>query len=430
MVIKNCLAYGVMAIGLLGCKDDDQNVIALDLDVPFANAFFVPDDTTNEFTAEIVIPFGEAHMQGPEGIAHYLEHLVASNAFPNEDHVKFEHDYNASTSRVFTNYYMSSKDEQRVLSYLSGVFRPIELDDDFMREELQIVEREHQQRIGENPETIDWIESDAKILEPSQLARSVIGTPASIQSINPQDAISIYHQLYNVKNASIVVSANLSKKEVENLINDAFKDIKIHEEKSAVPLTKPSPKIARTFSKIEKIQSDIAITSLVMDGFESLEEEAAADIAIKFLNNNKPSALSRQLVFDEKLLRDFGCYYDQYNQISIMIVDCWADPKENTPLPEITAKIRDWRATLQKDDENVQSAFEDFRELLIDEYSSYEPADYYADVLYELYDGEDKPASLQNYITALKTVKLQDMLDFYDDMLNADIQYQHDQIKG
>ena len=62
------------------------DVFKLDTDTPLRGVYFIPDSDAELVTVAMVIMAGEVNARGPEGLSHYLEHLV----FWHADDVKGE----------------------------------------------------------------------------------------------------------------------------------------------------------------------------------------------------------------------------------------------------------------------------------------------------------------------------------------------------
>jgi len=46
----------------------------------FKKTFFIPEPTARDVEVRVFVPVGEVDRTGPEGLAHYLEHLVVWSA--------------------------------------------------------------------------------------------------------------------------------------------------------------------------------------------------------------------------------------------------------------------------------------------------------------------------------------------------------------
>jgi len=81
------------------------DILKLDTDTSLRAVYLIPDDDAELVTVAMVIMAGEVNARGPEGLSHYLEHLV----FWHADNVKGEpihaRDGNAWVNGLVTSYY-------------------------------------------------------------------------------------------------------------------------------------------------------------------------------------------------------------------------------------------------------------------------------------------------------------------------------------
>lgn len=161
----------------------------------------------------LFVPVGEVDATGPEGVAHYLEHLVfasADKAFGPGQRARLA---NAHTSPYWTIYKHNGPPASldKMLRSMAAVFQPVDLDPTFMWSERKVVEREYDQRIRGTPFYGFYRRAQRHLYGDHPLGRSVIGTTQSIQQITPGIALDFHRRHYSIHNAHLVISGPLSK---------------------------------------------------------------------------------------------------------------------------------------------------------------------------------------------------------------------------
>ncbi|WP_181409740.1 M16 family metallopeptidase [Martelella alba] len=183
---------------------------------PFRRAILIQDPNAPDIRTTINVLVGEADMQGPEGQAHYLEHLLARQigmlAHGSSDARKA----NATTTDLLTYYwYASDRDSfDKSAADLMRIFDPLTIDEDFAREEREIVVREYDLRMLEAPFRRADTALERAIFAGTGLARDVIGTPEEIRHFTLKDAGAIHERFYRPENAVLVVQGNIRPDEV------------------------------------------------------------------------------------------------------------------------------------------------------------------------------------------------------------------------
>lgn len=175
-----------------------------------ALAFFVKTGSRDE-TDEI------------SGVSHFLEHMVFKGTpTRTAEQVNRELDEIGSNSNAFTSeeqtvYYATVLPEyiERAVDLLSDMMRPSLREEDFNTEKQVILEEiakyEDQPPFGANEKCMAVHFGD------HPLARSVLGTPASVGGLTPERMRAYFEQRYSPRNIALVAAGNLDFEQLVQL---------------------------------------------------------------------------------------------------------------------------------------------------------------------------------------------------------------------
>lgn len=218
------ISYGYFIFALLfpAGPASAQEVVPLER-YGLAGAWLVPDTRMDRATVYLAVLAGEADNHSTEGLAHYVEHLAWLNAV-GQDSSGFEQHSNATTSLTLTRYWLSGPtgDLAEMTETLAGVFAPFSLDEEFMLEERDVVLREYDLRIKENPYAPLVDDLDRRLYGTSPLSRSVIGTPEGIVSFSLAEARAFHTRTHRPGNAVVIVYGNVTPEAANAAIRGAF----------------------------------------------------------------------------------------------------------------------------------------------------------------------------------------------------------------
>lgn len=222
----------IIIFALFGCRNNSHGSDFILLTPgPFRAAYLIPDPNKSFTQLELLVQSGEIDNAAPEGLAHYVEHLAwlpqLGVARDTSRHS------NAWTTNLATGYFISgpAADVPDNLVRLMSISAPFDLNQRFMEEERDIVMREYDQRVLENPYFELYSDLPAKLYDESAHARSTIGTPDSIQSFDLELASAYHARTHVLSNMILIVTGGIT----EDAVNDAL---------SALPegtLTPPQP---------------------------------------------------------------------------------------------------------------------------------------------------------------------------------------------
>ncbi|SLN72740.1 hypothetical protein TRL7639_04352 [Falsiruegeria litorea R37] len=156
----------------------------------FKKIYLIPSTSAKNIEVRVFVPVGEVDRTGPEGLAHYLEHLVLWSADKVHGEGLRNRMMNAWTSPYWTAYWNSGPIDafENMMRSARAVFEPVELTPDFMMTERSVVEREFDLRYRGNPTAVLYREAYKHLYGGHALGRSVMGTPESLGQISPAEA--------------------------------------------------------------------------------------------------------------------------------------------------------------------------------------------------------------------------------------------------
>ncbi|MBK5933387.1 hypothetical protein CCR78_05255 [Rhodovulum imhoffii] len=153
--------------------------------------------------------------------AHYLEHLVWLNAVGAERAA--DRHSNAWTSDTAVGYWLSGAPEDLpdLLETLKGVFDPINLPSEFAGKERDIVLREYEFRMTDNPDAQAGEAMKAFLYDGNVIAVSPIGTPDEIMMLDYDAARAVHAATHVPANARLVVIGDVTERRLRRAMRDA-----------------------------------------------------------------------------------------------------------------------------------------------------------------------------------------------------------------
>jgi zinc protease len=306
-----CLVLFLAVSGLAYYIWSQQPAAFIPLDkTPFQSGYLIPAPKSadqGQVTAYLIIQSGEAEMNGPEGMLHYVEHLAWLSAIgkPSDN---FQRHANAWTNSKSVGYWITSsqKDLKTSLATLAKIFTPISLDENFAVQERNIVEREYDLGVSNNPEAQLITEMDRVLYAGNGLSRSVIGKSSDIVQFDLKQAKAMHQRSHLAADAVLVVVGNVSAAEVYAALPEIEKsDLK--------PIVAPVFKMAEAATThIDKLDAVVA-SKLIWRRIVPLGETAQYDaIVVKcnllrdILTANLPGGLAKSLRYDQFVARELG----------------------------------------------------------------------------------------------------------------------------
>lgn len=198
----------------------------------FKKIYLIPEPSARNVEVRIFVPVGEVDRTGPEGLAHYLEHLVVWSADKVHGEGLRDREMNAWTSPFWTTYWNRGPADafENMMRNARAVFEPVELSHEFMMTERDVVEREFDFRYRNNPTALLFRDAYHHLYGQHGLGRSVMGTPESIRQVTPAAALAFHKKRYRLQDAYMLIYGAITKEEVVAQI-----------EKHLTELTQPEP---------------------------------------------------------------------------------------------------------------------------------------------------------------------------------------------
>lgn len=196
---------------------------------------FVPLKETRAVTVSILVKTGaDYETEKNNGISHFLEHMLfkGTKKRPNPKEIStildgLGADYNASTSREYTNYYIKTDSQHLEVAidmvsdiYLNSLLDKKELEKErgVILEEINLYEDIPSSRTGD-------IFNDL-LYNGSPFGREILGSKKSVNNINREELENYFKNNYTIDKTLIVVSGNFNQRKVIELINKKFKKIR------------------------------------------------------------------------------------------------------------------------------------------------------------------------------------------------------------
>lgn len=178
----------------------------------FRSVSYIANPNIKDVFVYLIFPKGEADNPFAQGMAHYVEHLAWISAFQESG---------ASHSNAWTNLYTTGywqrttvhgfDDALRTLSRVTG---PITVDDEFALQERDILLREYEYRMTEQPQLDVMRDMDRFINDGTPYVRSVIGDPSEIAHYSLSDAKTLHQDSHRLDNAALIVYGNIARDRV------------------------------------------------------------------------------------------------------------------------------------------------------------------------------------------------------------------------
>lgn len=282
---------------------------------PLAKVYFVPEPKAADVRVQLYLDVGEADRTGPEGLAHYLEHLVGWSADKvHGDGFKARH-MNAYTLPYWTSYFNSGPPDifENMLRHAKAVFQPINLTTDFMQTERDVVMREYDLRLRENPYGQLYDKTKRHLHRDHAAGRSVMGTPESLATITYQDAIEFHKERYDPSRAYLIIHGNLKQNQVQVMVEkhlSELQDIPDVPRRICDPLPEPPSEGIET--KLPVLERSAVHIHGYVQKPETLSKKDMwyASILLQDVwNSGHKGGLRKPLYFDDFIVADIDTFF-------------------------------------------------------------------------------------------------------------------------
>ena len=231
------------------------SLVELDTETEFKTVYLSKDQSASTVTVALFVIAGEVDVQGPEGLSHYLEHLMFWHADSVNGDALHARGGNAWVNGIVTSYYnrSESSDLPDMLEFINRLYSLPALNMEFMLRERSVVAREYDVGVSENPDWRTYTEIRRGLYNQHPLSRSVIGTPESIHSLAVEQAEDFHRKYYHPQNSVLFISGNLTPQTVVSAVNE-----KLGQLDAGTPYEQEW--------RSKKITGDYDITTEVIDG--------------------------------------------------------------------------------------------------------------------------------------------------------------------
>jgi zinc protease len=232
---------------------------------------------------------GRDDPRGREGLAHYVEHLLASDPGPlssetSEGEVRLSaHGYaNAFTWPTATVYVMNVSGEslESALSLLASRLSRLDANEAMAERERRIVQQEYNLRYGTNPGTRLMAELRTKIGRADPVLGWSIGTPASISTFDRSSAQAFFDRWYRPECMTLVLSGNLDIDTVQEVADRTLGLIPAHPalSREAMPKEAGAAPPALLTLALERDDPDAAVPAVIQHLFVRATTGPAASV--------------------------------------------------------------------------------------------------------------------------------------------------------
>lgn len=263
--------------------------------------------------------------RGKSGIAHFLEHLlfkgqkhkVLGNLNPGEFSKivrSLGGEDNAFTSQDYTAYYQSISRAhlKKVMTMEAGRMRGVDIPDEAFAAENKVIQEERRQRTDNDPRA-QMAEQLREVLYPNHpYSIPIIGWMHEIKSLTWDDAKAFYNQYYAPNNAILIVSGDVTGKEVLEIAKQTYGIIKREDIPERVRTISPpfisqaNVTLKHQSIKEPQIQRIYRVPSHRQDAQKSLSLEILTNI----IGGGSTSRLYRSIVIDQKLATNISASYN------------------------------------------------------------------------------------------------------------------------
>lgn len=323
----------------------------LDTHTAFDSVYLFKDTESSVITVGLTVLAGEVDVKGPEGLSHYLEHLMYWHATQVNNQQAHARGGNAWVNGILTTYYNESErgDLDDLLEFVHRLFKEPELDENFMLRERSVVEREYDLRVSENPERRIYTSIKRTLYDNLPLSRSVIGTPESIRSLTLQHASEFHQAFYHPANSVLFIAGNIDQTEAKALIEEKFSGLKPGERHNADwrdAIIKSELDTTTQFTEAQVNFERLIYMSLSEwpEGTSAIENWYTLRMLLNVLDSALDGGIAKPLRMENFVLRSF-----QINLHSVLEnyfeLELYAEPDKGITLEQASDTIT---ATLQE----------------------------------------------------------------------------------
>jgi len=286
---------------------------------------------------------------GKSGIAHFLEHLMfkGTEKIPPGEFSKIVARNggrdNAFTSQDYTAYFQSiARDRlEQVMEMEADRMTGLRLTDAEVLPERDVILEERRSRTDNDPSALLSEGMQAALFTNHPYGTPIIGWAHEMRSLTTEDALEFYKQHYAPNNAILIVSGDITAKELRPLAEKYYGAISPRDVPPRVRPQEPLPILKRNVEyKNERVRQATWSRSYLAPSYGTGEGEEAYALQVlsELLGGNSSSRLYRSLVVENPLASSVGTYYDpdslDHGQFTIYGV-----PRQGVSISEVEAAV-------------------------------------------------------------------------------------------
>ncbi len=303
----------------------------------------IPNHRAPVVTHMIWYKFGGAdETPGKSGIAHFLEHLMFKGT-PTVPDGQFSRivkklggNDNAFTAHDYTAYYQNVPRAhlERMMQMEADRMKNLTLREEEVASERQVIIEERRQRVDSRPQARFQEQVMSSLFVNHPYAIPVIGWLHEMRELTREDAFDQYNEWYAPNNAILIVSGDITAKELEPLAKKHYGPIAaqtLPERKR----TRPAPIVAAP----RLVMEDARIGQpVIMKTWRVPRGDDGIDMVAEIMGGTSTSRLYRKLVVEKKMAVAAGASYEalSLNETTFSI---YATPAPGVSLQDLEAAI-------------------------------------------------------------------------------------------
>lgn len=316
-----------------------------------SDVMFARLSDTGSVRAEVVFARSNVETSTP-GLAHYTEHLVWQNAIGGGREV--DRHTNAWTSDIAVGYWLSGPPEDlpEILAKLKRVFDPLTISAQYAEEERDIIQREYERVMADNPSTHAREDMQAFLYDGTIRGQSIIGTPAQIKAFTYDQAKALHAEVYVPHNVVLVVTGEVTQRRLARALRDVGwpDEVAVAAEVDGSQMTVGSPTTQTfTFPDADAVPQLIwrrVVTLDVPIPFDLLEGQTA--LLRDVLDTNLPGGVVGPLHFDAAFARRYDIQVYPIDEDTVEMV-FRATPDASVSLADLQTAFTETLSTVAAD---------------------------------------------------------------------------------
>ncbi len=259
------------------------------------------------------------------GLAHVLEHMMfkGTEKLGPGDFSRLVSRYggsdNAFTSYDYTAYFQQYEVSRLPLALELEAERlgHLEIDDAEFARELDVVMEERRMRTDDNPNALAWEKFQAVARPGTGYAHPIIGWRSLLAQLQPEQARSWYQRFYVPGNATLVIAGDVTREQVEPLVEKFFADLPAGQTPPRPKQTVNPPAGERRLAlnlpvKVPSLYMMYNVPSLVT--LENKSDFYALTMLAGVLDGGMSARIETDLVRGERLVAGAGASYSGFQR--------------------------------------------------------------------------------------------------------------------